>query len=645
LVVNYIRMKLLILFLIVFYSITCILTPAQSIEAIRSNYTKYEYEIPMRDGVKLFTAVYVPKDKSLSYPIMLTRTPYGVPPYGVDNYRTSLGPSESFTKDGFIFAYQDVRGRFMSEGKWQEVRPIIPVKNNLSDVDESTDAYDTIDWLIKNIKNNNGKVGLWGISYPGFYTVAGIINAHPALKAASPQAPIGDCFMGDDCYHNGAFFLAANFGFYSRFVEHKDNPDVPDARNQFNYKTPDGYDFFLRMGPISNANTLYFKGENPYWNKILEHGTYDEFWKKRAIANHLKNVKPAVLTVGGWFDAEDLAGPLNVYRSNEQNSPGSVNMLVMGPWTHGSWAYGDGNRVGNLDFASKTALFYREKIEFPFFSYYLKGKEHIKLPEAYVFETGTNQWRTFDSWVPEQGMKKTLYLGSRGNLLFEPTAKPEDKGFDEYLSDPNKPVPYLGYIAMGMTRDYMTEDQRFASQRSDVLTYKTEPLLEDITVVGPIEVKLYVSTSGTDSDFVVKLIDVYPGNYPNTTSSSTTSQTTSSQSISQPINAVKMGGYEQLVRGEPFRGKFRNSVEKAEPFEPGKVEKIEFKMPDICHTFRKGHRIMVQIQSSWFPLVDRNPQKFIEIAKAKEEDFQKAVQRIYRSRGKESIISITVIPY
>jgi hypothetical protein len=610
---------------------------AQGREYIQSHYTKYDYQIPMRDGVKLFTSVYVPKDTSESYPIMLSRTPYGVPPYGAESYRSSLGPSELFGRGGFIFAYQDVRGRYMSEGVWTEVRPYQPVKNGPADTDESSDTYDTIDWLLRNISNNNGRVGMWGISYPGFYVTAGMIDAHPALKAASPQSPVTDLYLGDDSYHNGAFMLAANFSFYTSFVERQGGPARASPGMRFNYGTPDGYDFYLRMGPLENSNTLYFHRQNPYWNMSIDHTAYDDFWKARSIARFLNKITPAALEVGGWFDAEDLAGPLNVFRSIERNSPVTENHLVMGPWSHGSYSRGDGDRLGNLYFASKTGAFYRENIEFPFFLHYLKDKSVEPLPKAYVFETGDNRWRKFDAWPPKDAAPVTFYFSGKERLARGPEGNAA-KAFDEYLSDPNRPVPYLGYIAMGMTSDYMTEDQRFAAQRPDVLLYQTEPLTQDLTVTGPVSVHLDVSTTGTDSDFVVKLIDVYPGDYRETPPAAITGAA-GAAAVGQPpfplqrppANTVRMGGYQQLVRGEPFRGKFRNSFEKPEPFVPGKMATINYAMPDICHTFRKGHSIMVQVQSSWFPLVDRNPQKFLDIPRAQPSDFQKATERVYHS--------------
>ncbi len=590
---------------------------ARDASEVRASYTKHEYEIPMRDGKRLFTAVYVPKDASRTYPILLNRTPYGVRPYGVDRYREELGPSSLFRKDGFIFAYQDVRGRFMSEGEWREMTPQVAGKRGASDVDESTDAWDTIDWLVKNVRSN-GRVGVWGISYPGFYAAASLVDSHPALKAVSPQAPVADLYMGDDAFHNGAFYLAANFGFYATFFSREGGPRPPEE--PFDYGTPDGYDYFLKMGPLAGFAQRMGR-DNPLFRANLEHTTYDEFWKSRALPPHLQAVRPAVLTVGGWYDAEDPTGPLSVYRAIESTSPGIFNALVMGPWCHGCWADGDGDRLGNLAFATKTAAFYRETVEFPFFAHYLKGAALPTLPEALVFQTGTNEWRRFETWPPASAAKRTLHFVAGGRLSFDPPTE-AGEAFDEYLSDPSRPVPFLGSPAPAMPSDYMTEDQRFAATRPDVLVYETEPLPADVSVAGPIAVTLRVSTSGTDSDFVVKLVDAYPGTYP---------EPPKPEGTGERAKAVPMGGYQQLVRGEPFRGKFRRSFEKPEPFEPGKPETIAFSMPDVCHTFRKGHRIMVHVQSSWFPLVDRNPQTFVDIPSAAPADFRKATERIYRS--------------
>ena len=597
---------------------------ARQLAYTKANYTKYDFRIPMRDGVRLFTTVYAPKDTSRTYPFLMKRTPYSIAPYGIDNYLPVLGPSEACEKEGFIFVYQDVRGRFMSEGEFIDMPYHKTRLEGPRDADESTDTYDTIDWLVKNIPNNNGRAGIYGISYPGFFAAFGMIDSHPALKAASPQAPVGDVADGDDTYHNGALFLAANFGFYTAFWPRPEGPSRPVRRPRFDYGTPDAYDFFLRLGPIANTHGL-LKDGNPYWSDVLAHSTYDEFWRRRDLAPHMKNVKPAVLFVGGWFDAEDLAGPLRLFRALEKNGPSAPNTLVMGPWLHGGWAEMDGDKLGDLDFGSPTGAFFRENIELPFFLHHLKDEgpglrasKDAPVPKTWLFETGTNRWRRFQAWPPSEAREKTLYLGPGGRLSFDPGAEAAT-GYDEYVSDPGKPVPVVGYIGEGMPDDYMTADQRFAARRPDVLVYETEPLEGDVTIAGPIQVLLNVSTSGTDSDFDVKLIDVYPNDYPDP----------------DPNPAgIRRGGYQQLVRGEPFRGKFRKSKEKPEPFVPGRPERIEFTMPDVCHTFRPGHRIMVQIQSSWFPLTDRNPQTFLDIPKAAAADFVKATQRVYRG-GKD----------
>jgi putative CocE/NonD family hydrolase len=599
---------------------------------VKERYTKYEYRIPMRDGVRLFTAVYSPKDVSQTYPLLLTRTPYSIAPYGVDNYRPALGPSEHFEKEGFIFVYQDARGRHMSEGEFSQVRPFQPNKRTLKDIDESTDTYDTIEWLLKNIPNHNRKVGMIGISQPGFHVAASMMDAHPALKAVSPQAPTADYYMGDDVYHNGAFMLAANFGFYGFFLPRLGLPTSPKDRPDFDFGTPDGYEFFLSLGPLAESNKKYFKGEATYWQEIVDHPNYDEFWQQRSLWKFMKNVKPAVLNVGGWFDAEDPMGPLRTYRAVETLNPKTINTLVMGPWCHGCWSRGDGDKLGNLNFGVKTSAIFREQIQFPFFMRHLKDKP-FDIAEAWMFITGLNEWRRLDEWPPKNLQPLTFYLRDKGRLNNQPPTEDGQSGFDEYISDPNKPVPYLGYVAMGMTRDYMTEDQRFASSRTDVLVYETEPLESDLTIAGPIKVKLHISTSGTDSDFIVKVIDVYPGNYP--TPAPQPGQPT-------PANRVMMGGYQQLVRGEPFRAKFRNSFQKPEPMIPGKPTEISFELPDVYHSFRAGHKIMMHVQSSWFPLIDRNPQRFMEIPKATAEDYQKATERIYRSRNLASSITVMV---
>ena len=605
---------------------------------VREHYTKFEYQIPMRDGKRLFTSVYVPKDASKQYPFLMTRTPYSVAPYGADQYRRNLGPSKEFDKAGYIFVYQDVRGRYMSEGTFVEMTPHLDKKRSNQDTDESSDAHDTIDWLLKNIPNNNGNVGIVGISYPGFYTSASIIDSHPAIKAASPEAPMTDLFMGDDAYHGGTFMLAANFGFYVFFKPQAGPAPPPKNFQRFDYGTKDGYQFYLNMGSLSNAEPLYFKGSNPLWDDQVAHDTYDDYWKIRNLAPHLKNIHCAVLTVGGWFDAEDLAGPFKVYAAIKQNDPGIFNGLVVGPWVHGGWARYDGSRLGNVAFGSNTGELFRTEILFPFFEKYLKNGPDPQLPEAYVFETGANSWHKYPAWPPTNAESRTLFLRENGGLSFDPPSKSQDsRDYDEYVSDPNRPVPFVGYPTTDVPQEYMDSDQRFASTRPDVLVYQTPPLDHDVTLAGPVSPHLRVSTTGTDSDFVVKLIDVYPPDYVDPL-----------QKVENPGNDVgaphvTMAGYQQLVRGEPMRGKFRKSFEKPEPFVPGGVEPVNFTMPDIYHTFLRGHRIMVQVQSSWFPLVDRNPQKFENIPDAKPEDFQKATQRIYRGRGQNSGVVVQVL--
>jgi putative CocE/NonD family hydrolase len=593
---------------------------------LAEHYTKYEYRIPMRDGIHLFTRVYAPKDDSQAWPIIITRTPYALKPYGADNYSDLSGSFRTLAKDKFILVTQDVRGRYGSEGEYMHMRPFNPRKGP-KDIDENSDSYDTIDWLVKHVPNNNGKVGMFGISYPGFYTAMGMIDSHPALKAASPQAPISDWFMGDDIHHNGAFFLSQNFGFFYFFAQKLEDP-LHEQDKPFNFKTPDGYDFFLRMGPLVNSDKLLLKGRAPEWNEFLSHPTYDAYWQARNIRPHLKNIHCAVMTVGGWYDAEDLFGPLEIYRNTEGMNPGITNVLVMGPWAHGGWGRGDGDKLGDINFRAKTSEFYREKIELPFFRRFLKDDKSYTPAEAHVFETGTHQWRRFDSWPPKQAQARTIYFQPSGGLGFNAPSDSSSE-FDEYVSDPAKPVPYTLEFTTGYPRSYPVHDQRFAASRPDVLVYETEPLEEDLTLIGPVKVSLQVSTSGTDSDWVVKLVDVYAGDFPDPNPNP---------------SHVAMGGYQQLVRGDVFRGKFRNSFEKPEPFEPGKVTKVDFTMPDIFHTFRRGHRLMAQVQSSWFPLVDRNPQTFVNIPTAKPEDFRKATQRIYHSAGASSALSVQILP-
>ncbi len=629
---------------------------------VREHYTKYEYRIPMRDGVKLFTAVYVPKDQSKPYPFLLIRTPYSVSvadardgknAYGEDHFPPStrhLGPSEDFDRAGYIFVNQDVRGRFESEGKFIEMTPHLDDKKSPADVDPSTDMYDTVDWLVHNVPNNNGRVGIWGISYPGFNTAASIIDSHPAIKAASPEAPMINLFgQGDDAYHGGAFMLAANFSFYSVFrPQHNPTPE-PRKWVPFEYGTDDGYQWFLKQGTLGALNK-FFKGHSALWDDQVRHDTFDEYWKARDLAPHLKNIHCAVLTVGGWFDGEDLQGPFSAFAAIEKYNPGTENKLVVGPWIHGGWARLDGHRLGNANFDANTADYYRQYLVFPFFEQHLKDAPDPGLAKATVFETGTNVWRHYPSWPPPGVEEKTLYFQPGGGLAWQ--APPASfKEFnpggivvpcDTYVSDPAKPVPFLAYYATAVPPEYMVSDQRFASTRPDVLTYQTEPLEEDVTIAGPVSPKLFVSTTGTDSDWDVKLIDVYPPDYPDPNSAD---EHPNSKTVVKDVQppTFALAGYQQLVRGEPFRGKFRHSMEKPEAFVPDKVEAVEFTMPDIDHTFRRGHRIMVQVQSSWFPLTDRNPQTFVNIPDAKPEDFQAATQKVYRSGAQASGIVLPVL--
>jgi len=602
-------------------------------EYTRASYTKFEHRIPMRDGVKLFTAVYVPNDRSKTYPILLLRTPYSVRPYGADQYKGSLGPSAAFAREGFIFVYQDVRGKYMSGGEFVNMRPHVPDKKKPTDIDESTDTYDTIEWLLGNIENHNSKVGQWGISYPGFYAQAGMIDSHPALAAVSPQASIADWFW-DDMHHHGAFILPLAFRFFASFGQARPEPTT-ERSGSFKFKTPDGYQFFLDLGPLRNVNDRYFKGEIAFWNEIIRHPNYDAFWQSRNILPHLRNVKAAVLYVGGWFDTEDLYGPLKSYAAVEKNNPGIFNMLVMGPWDHGGWSRTDGTTLGTAEFGFKTAEYYREQVELPFFKHFLKGEGMVDLPEALVFETGANRWRHFDAWPPKQVRFRDLYLRSAGKLAFEPASDKQD-AYDDYISDPAKPVPYTMEITNRWAREYMTEDQRFAAWRPDVLVYQTEALTDDLTLAGPIQADLWVATSGSDSDWIVKVIDVFPGTVPGFDPDAT--------DVELERRRRDPGGRQMLVRAEVMRGRFRNSYEKPEPFVSNRPTQVSFELQDILHTFKRDHRLMVQVQSTWFPFVDRNPQKYVpNIFEAKAEGFVKVTNRVYRSAQHPSRIRVRVL--
>jgi putative CocE/NonD family hydrolase len=569
----------------------------------KAHYKKYEFRIPMRDGVTLFTQVYVPKNKTKTYPFLVHRTPFGVSPYGENRYRPQLGPSPEFDSAGYIFVFQDVRGRFQSQGDFVDMHPHIdhPAPGQ---TDESTDMYDTVQWLLKNVPSNNGNVGIWGMSYPGFYASASIIDSHPAIKAASTQAPMTNLFLGDDAYHNGVFMLAEQFQVYANYFKPRGaGLQFPSAKigSFYDYGTSDGYRFFLTHGPSLQPIAALVR--NPLLDENIRHDTLDEYWKERDISRHLHNIHCPVLNVGGWFDAEDLAGTFRTYHAIAETNPGSTNLLVMGPWGHGDWLRSPGRKLGPLDFGSDTGTYFRSHLLFGFFEHYLKGAPAPQIPAALVFETGKNQWRRYASWPPASTESTSLYLHANGRLAFEPPTEHESP-YDEYVSDPANPVPYVEQPPTELASDYMYGDQRFASRRSDVLTYRTDPLDHDVTVAGPLVVRLQVSSSGTDSDFVVKLIDEddTPGPSP---------------------------GYQQLVRGEPMRARFRNSFSSPEALQPNEATSINYAMPDINHTFLRGHRIVVQVQSSWFPLTDINPQSFVPISGARPADFVKATQRVF----------------
>ena len=599
---------------------------------VKANYRKSEHHVAMRDGVKLFTIVYTPRDASRKHPVMLFRTPYSIRPYGVKNYRRSLGPSVHFAQRGYIFVYQDVRGKFQSEGEFEVMKPLKLKPAGSKATDESTDTYDTIEWVLKNVPNHNGRVGQWGISYPGWQTVMGMVNAHPALKASSPQASPADMFIGDDWHHNGAFRLMYTFHWLAFNAAARKGPRAKRGKPVFQYGTPDGYDFFLKLGPIANANKRYFKNRVPTWNEYMRRGVYDDYWKKRNALIYLKNITHPVLNVAGWFDAEDFYGPMAIYYTIEKNVPKNRSTLVVGPWRHGGWAFETGESLGDIRFGSKTSEYYQKNIEFRFFEKHLRDAKSPEMAEAIVFETGANKWKSYDRWPPQGTVAKNLYLRANGGLSFDP---PKDNGkksgddFDAYVSDPAKPVPFSAEIRTTQGHTWMVEDQRFAARRPDVMVYQTEPLKQDVLIAGPIIADLRVSTTGTDSDWIVKLIDVYPPNAKN-------------DSPHGP--RVKMGAYQMLVAGEVMRGKFRNSFEKPQPMVPGKITKVEFDLRDKYHRFKKGHRIMVQVQSTWFPVIGRNPQKFVDIYNAKPADFQKATQRVYRSSRSPSRLKLRVLP-
>lgn len=596
----------------------------QSSADVKQQYDKHEFMIPMRDGVRLFTIVYTPKDISQTYPFLIERTPYSIPPYGVADYPPFLGPSPEFTKERYIFVYQDARGKFRSEGQFIHHWPII---KGSGEPNPSTDMYDTVDWLLAHVPNRNGRVGQFGVSYAGWEVAMGMIRAHPAIKASSPQAPPQDQFLGDDYHSGGAFQLAYAFNWMAANARTRTQPNEADSR-PFDFGTPDGYRFFLKLGVAANAKK-YFGDSVPTYDDFMRHGTYDEYWRERNLPKDLVGIKHRVLIVAGWFDAEDFWGPFRMYRAIEQKNPGNQTHLVVGPWLHGGWARMNGDRLGDINFGSKTGEYFRRHIELPFFNYYLKDEGKLDLPKALVFETGRNRWRRCEAWPPKEVTPKQLYLRAEGKVSFTPppVATP-GAPFDEYVSDPRKPVPHTAEITTKEGQLWVVEDQRFVSTRPDVLVYESEPLPEDLTIAGPIPVELFVSTSGTDSDWIVKLIDVFPNN---------------ARDPEPNPRGVRMGGYQMLLTADILRGKFRNSFSKPEPMTPNQVTRVAFELGDRYHTFLKNHRIMVQVQSSWFPMFDRNPQTYVDIYHAKPSDYRPARERVYRSGRAASHLVLPVI--
>jgi putative CocE/NonD family hydrolase len=592
---------------------------------VREHYDKQEVRIPMRDGVTLFTAIYTPRDRSGPVPILVNRTPYSVAPYGADAHRDALGPSRTLMERGWIFVYQDVRGCFQSEGQFVDVRPHRPTKQ-AQEIDESTDAWDTIEWVLEHVEGHNGRVGMWGISYPGFYAAAGMIDAHPALRAVSPQAPIADWYF-DDFHHHGAFFLPHAFNFFAAFGRVREGLHSEKAPN-LDHGTPDGYQFFLELGSLRNANLRHFHHEIPFWDELAAHPDYDQFWRERNLLPHLRNVAPAVMTVGGWFDAEDLYGPLSIYRAIEAQDPDAYNVLVMGPWSHGGWARTPGDHLGNVSFDGEHSSFYQQEIEAEFFVHQLEGPGTgaPALPEAYVFETGANRWRRFDAWPPS-GQAHTLWLGPDHALS---TAAPSERGFVEFVSDPARPVPFTEEVAIGMTKEYMTDDQRFAARRPDVLHWVGEPLAQPLTLAGPLTAELWVSTTQADADWVVKLVDVFPGDTPD---------------HPHLVRGRRMGGYQMMVRSEVIRGRYRDGYDAPKPFVAGRPTRVRLPLQDVLHTWQPGHRVMIQVQSTWFPLVDRNPQKWVDnVFEARDEDFVAATHRVWHGARHPSRIEAVAIP-
>lgn len=571
--------------------------------------------IPVRDGTRLNTEIYTPKERRQNLPFLIARTPYGLS-HDDDGFHAALrGPLADLVEDGYIFVFQDIRGRFESEGTFVMLRP--PRDTNEADaIDEGTDTYDTIAWLVENVPGHNGRVGMLGISYGGWLTVMGMLDPHPALAAASPQASPADMFIGDDFLHNGAFRLSPSFGYSAMMESGKTN--MP-----FDFGEGDVYDWYLKLGPLSNANERYFHGRIPSWNAFVENATYTEYWRRQSVTPYLTAVQVPTLNVAGWWDAEDFYGPMTIYETLERLDAEEENFLVVGPWRHGGWA-GDGSSLGALEFPDEPSRYFREQIQAPFFAYYLKDEGSWDLDEAFVYQTGANRWEEYDSWPAVEGVStRNLYFHADGRLTFEaPTAS---DGVDSYVSDPANPVPYrprpIPPFWQGGSALWKVTDQRFLEGRTDVLSWQTEPLEAEVVVAGRIIAQLFAATTGTDADWVVKLIDVYPEDHPD----------------------AEMQGYQLMIADEVLRAKFRNSFVDPAPLPAHEVIEYRIDLNSRHHRFRRGHRIMVQVQSSWFPLIDRNPQTFVTIPEASAADYQTATQRIFRTAAHPSHVALPVL--
>ncbi len=623
-------MRAVFFFFLLINWLTVFAAPTDSVW-LRKNYVKKEVYIPMRDGVRLFTSIYEPVNSTEKSPVLICRTPYSVAPYGADTFRAYWQQHYmAYFKENYIMVMQDVRGRMMSEGEFEDVRPYNDHKKTNQDIDEASDTYDTIEWLLKNTKNNNGNVGIYGISYPGFYATMGALCQHPAMKAASPQAPVTDWFAGDDFHHNGAFMMMDAFGFYFSFGKARPYPTKTWPKG-FDFPTKDMYEFYLRTGTMKEL-AAYMGDSIKFWNDMYRHPDYDAWWKARNTRNFVQHIPDgtATLVVGGLFDAEDCYGAWNLYKAIEKKAHNN-NKLVIGPWAHGYWARDKGAYLGNVRFGSSTSEWYQQHIEIPYFNYYLKGKGNIKdIKEANIFFTGSNKWQQFDQWPPAGVQQTAFYLHPAGKLTMD--ANEAGETYTKYTSDPAKPVPYADGVFTNRTREYMTDDQRFAARRPDVLVFETDTLTEDLTIAGPVIADLFASISTTDADFVVKIIDVFPDNF-------------SYNETDGPGNGKEYptNGYQMMVRGEIMRGRYRNGLSKPESFNPGEVTEVKYKLPDIAHVFKKGHRLMVQIQSSWFPLADRNPQQLINIYEAKKNDFIKSTIKIFHTQEYDSKIILPVL--